>query len=128
MPSNVYQIVSASTGSGVGAGNVPVITSGRIYAVVFRFRASVGASSGFYDYELSLQGTQAFNSTNDPQRTLIIAAATFGIVTNNVLYGNNAPIPVDVPIRVGDRLYLNTLQTGTAAASLQVAVNIYVKE
>jgi len=131
MPHVCYQITGANTGTVAGVNTITVAVPFRIYAVTFRFRATGGAGNGAYSFELAVnQSSTAYSETNNPLRNVIIAAATFQTLNASVqtFGGPYGPLPVDVPIRTGDVLSLNQVQTGTAAASLFVALNLYGRE
>lgn len=129
MRSTKYQMATATTASAVGLGDILIATAGTIYAVVFRVRGTGGAGIGNYSVELTINsGTSSFAETNNPIKGYAVASCTYGF-GNAAGYANTfAPIPTGVKIVPGDRLYLNTTQTGTAAASQLLAIDVYVSE
>lgn len=125
----VYRLTTASLGTASGLGEIEVPVKGTIYQVVIRVRATGGAGAGYLSTELGLNSSsQSYAETQYPNRFLSLAAATFsaGNAAANAI--TTAPIPIKVQLNPGDRLTINTTQTGTAFASGVIAFDVYVME
>lgn len=123
-----YQIASATTGTATGQGIQNILRDGRIVGVVFRFRATGGGGNGFYAVELGINSfANASAETGSINRLTTAAAATFHC-PNASPNAQNLFIPTNWPVRTGDSIAMNQLQTGTAAASMAVMTDVYVEE
>lgn len=123
-----YQVVSASTGTSTGQGILQLVRDGRLVGMTFRWRATGGAGSGFYSAELGINSSSnAIAETGNPNRLLTPGAVTFTTPNGNPVAGNQF-IPTNWPVRAGDSIALNQVQTGTAAASMAVIIDAFVEE
>lgn len=134
MPRSVcYHLSSAQTGTLPGAATIQVIRPARIYGVHFSQSALGGGGNGRHSITLELNNSaQANGDTNNPPRETVLAShqSTFigGAVTSGVASGQGPYIPLSVPIKSGDILSLNIVQTGTAPASCNTIVDVFCTE
>lgn len=129
MPIRVYQIASVATGTAAAAASLPIVRPGTLVAVQITARMAGGASSGIYDFGVTInQPTGNFEEINNPPREVMLARAVF-LVNFGAQNAFTGPIsPANLALRVGDTIYLSQTQVGTAAASGLVAVQLFVQE
>ena len=128
-----YQLVHVQTGTAAGSATAQVLKNCRAYGVQFTTTGSGGASSGRLSQTVEINNSaQANGDTNNAQRETILAGhvTTFvGTSTVSGMCGGVSPIiPVSVPLKVGDVLSANQVQTGTAPTSANTVIRVYCIE
>lgn len=122
--SRAYKIYSSSSGTLNGAASIKITKAGRIKAILFSLGLLGGAGVARMNYEISKQNTIS-NTTNDTPETVIASAM---IASPNATHNaENALVVCDIPIQVGDTIYLNIAMTGAVApASAECQIYLYV--
>lgn len=129
MPIRIYRLTSTSTATAVGQATTVIVARGRIKQVVWTAANSGGAAMGRLSSELALNNTangNAETATGAPSELLVarISQAT----TTNAATALAFTVPCDVPVMPGNQICINSLQTGTAAATTVVGADVHVLE
>jgi hypothetical protein len=122
----VYKLYAAPLGSQNAVSSLRVSGDGTITCIKSSCGATGGAGVGRLDVELSLSNVSSQVVNDTPGNVLYACNLSVG----NALTAsdNDSLAGLDIPIRALDTLYLNTLGAGTALASSQISVFVYVEE
>lgn len=119
----VYKLAHQATASTNAAASVTIARRGTLTGIGFCVFLNSGAAVSSMANEVSFGNTQqvATNDTIGPLACVqhALAASTVGSTQQHV--------PCNIAVNAGDRIYLNTLVTGTIAASY-IQVFLYVNE
>lgn len=109
----VYKLAHQATATTNSAATVTIARKGTLVGIVWAVFVNAGAASSSLANELSFSNTGqvATNDTIGP-----IGAAHVGCATSTV-NSLNVGEACRISVNAGDRIYLNTLVTGTIAAS-----------
>lgn len=113
-----------TTGSNNGVVSLRLNKSTRIKAVYFSIIGLAGsAASAQFTVELAKQNVSSLAITDTPETVIASVSLAYGVLNAAAMV--NQYIPMDIPVDVGDTLYLNTQLTGsTAPANQQIEVYI----
>lgn len=128
-----YHFSSAATGTTPGAASIQMIRPGRIYGANFNVHLIGGAAAGRHSYTLELNNSaQSNGDTNNPPRETVLcghAVSCNASGASSAVAGGNSPfIPLSVPVKPGDIVSLNIVQTGTSPATANSLANLFVTE
>lgn len=107
-----YKLFSNSTGASNGVASLKITKPGRVKSVAFSLYGLGGAGVSRVLYEISKQNTIS-DTVNDTPETVIAFAAVAS--PNAVHYAENYIVLCDVPVEVGDTIYLNMGFNGAVA-------------
>lgn len=123
-----YHLTSTATAGGAGLVNAQILRAGRAYGVRLGTSALGGAGVGYFylGAELNNSGTVSASSNNPPRETLL---ASLQNATPNAGVSNAAiHVPIDVPVKPGDVVYMSLSITGTAPSTALHQVDLMVME
>lgn len=118
-----YKLFSNTAGSNNGVASLKITKPGRIRCIYFSIALLGGAGVSRMNYEVSKQNTIS-NITNDTPETVLANAY---IASPNATHAaENIAVMCDLPVNVGDTIYLNTAMTGAVApASAEAQIYLY---
>lgn len=119
------QLYASVTATTAGAIYFDVPDNTRIHAVQFALAPTSGLASADYILaEVSLSATNQ-TVTNDAQGVIACVSAEAAVIaagTGAMCNGFNLTCPVNLPVKKGERIYLNATESGSATWSLRAIV------
>lgn len=111
----VYTLFYLFTATANAAASLQIVTSGTIKQVQWAVAGNLNADAENYIVELGLVPTLQ-SGTNDSQGGISSVTSYAGLLTSGAVSdANNFSVPLAVPVKSGDKLYLHASLTGTAA-------------
>ncbi len=125
----VYRLSHTQTAAAAGSAELIVPGAGKVVGF-HAFQIGVGgAGGGYYRSELALNNNSVTNAgVNYPPRNQTLGSFGMAFPNAQVYSIDTGYVPMDVPVNSGDRLSVNQTQTGTAAATNQVNVDVYFQD
>lgn len=117
-----YKLFSNTTGANNGVASLKITKPGRVRAIAFSICGLGGAGVSRMEYEVSKQNTSSL-ATNDTPETVMASCCIAS--PNAVHFAENFTVLCDLPVGVGDTIYLNTSFNG-AVAPASASANIYL--
>lgn len=122
-----YKLYSVATTTTNATASFRVTKRSRIRCILFSIVGVAGAAiDGSWVLELSKQNTQSY-SVNDTPDTVLATVCVPRPISGGA-YGTSVPIICDLPLEVGDTVYLNVVTGGTASASAIHEVTCFVAD
>lgn len=107
-----YKLYTNSTGATNAAASLKITKSGRVKCIAFSLYGLGGAGVSRLIYEVSKQNT-ASDTVNDTPETVMAMAAVAS--PNATHYAENYTVFCDIPVEVGDTIYINIAFNGAVA-------------
>lgn len=126
----VYKLYSAATATGDGAAQLDIVAPGTIVGTKWIIRAGTTGAKKDGRWELSFSSSSAF-ATNDTrsgidQCAYAVLDASAGGTANSGIINIFTPMP-DVPVAMGERLYIHNLATA-APTTMETTCFIFVDD
>lgn len=129
MPVRTYRLTSTATTGTVGGQSTTVIANGKIIGVSVTACAIGGAGTGSMQFEIALNNTTVSNANSAsgaPSEQLITRVLVSYHATASGQQGFF--VPLNIPVRQGNILCINSTFTGTAPTVVFVGFDAQVME
>lgn len=118
----LYASVTASTND---AAHIDMLRSGRLRCIQLTAAASgVASAADLLDVELSFNSTSQV-TTNDANGVLAQMHCVTSLTTSGALMATcTVAIPTDIPVKSGDRIYINVVESGTGTWKIAAVLHL----